>query len=352
MYKVGDLFCGAGIGAVGAKQAGFGVAYAYDNNKYAVSTYNRNIEDIAQIVDIQTVDYDTIPDSDVITAGFPCQPFSFAGKELGENDPDKGNLGKITLDIIMHKKPKCFFLENVKGLSSKKNMPFLLRLINEFSVEYNVSWRVVNCADYGVPQNRERIFIIGVRKDLESEFVFPAYTHQKNPVTINDAIGDLKIKGDYIANHLVDCGIRNDEKPYVNKIPIGGNWKDLVIEEQKAFMKKGFYSPGGRTGMLYKMNPDKPAKTILSSPMGKSTAQILHWSGYEPRRYTVRESLRLQSVPDWYSFDDSIPLFKQYERCSGIPPIISKLFMTEIKEILDGNRKRSYSLNSLDMFGI
>ena len=76
-------------------------------------------------------------------------------------------------------------------------------------------------------------------------------------------------------------------------------------------MKGGFYSKGGRTGALYKVDPTKPAKTIMSQPMGKATAQILHWEGYPPRRFTVRESLRLQTVPDSFIFDESIPLMKQ-----------------------------------------
>lgn len=120
----------------------------------------------------------------------------------------------------------------------------------------------------------------------------------------------------------------------MGKIPCGANWKDLRVEDQKAFMKKGFYSGGGRTGSLHQVDVNRPAKTILSSPKGKATAQILHWECFEPRRYTVRESLRLQSVPDWFYFDNKTPLMKQYERCSGIPTIVSYKILKKLKSII------------------
>lgn len=335
---VGDMFCGAGIGAVAAKQLGIKVNFAFDNNKHAVRNYNNNIEDVAVIADAKTLDITSLPYADILTGGFPCQPFSVSGKGLGDKDPVKGNLGKVACDIIDLIRPKAFMLENVKGLTHKKNMEFFNHLISLLSVEYKVSYEIVDCSDYGVPQKRERVFIIGIRKDLNNTFVFPEKTHLIKKVTISDAIGDIKRMDEmgYIINHQEDCGIRNDEAPYVNKIPVGGNWKDLCIDDQKAFMKKGFYSGGGRTGALHKVDPNKPAKTILSSPMGKATAQILHWEGQEPRRYTVRESLRLQTAPDWFYFDSDTPLMKQYERCSGIPTLISYILLKEIKRIING----------------
>ena len=258
---VGDMFCGAGIGAIGTKLAGFTTEYAFDNNKYAVDTFNKNI----------------LPDVDVIPSGFPCKPFSVAGNRLGTEDPVTGNLGYITLKTILTKKPKAFLIENVSGLINKRNRPFFDELIREFSKEYKVSWELVDCADYGVPQKRVRVFIIGIRKDLNKIFEFPEKSDYR--MSVSDAIGDLpKDPCRSIPNHGEDCGIRNDEAPYVNKIPVGGNWKDLPVEDQKAFMKKGYYSGGGRTGSLWKVDPSKPAKTILSSPKGKATAQILHWS--------------------------------------------------------------------------
>lgn len=335
---IGELFCGAGIGAIGSKNLGLNTIYAYDNNKHAVSTYNKNIHPVATLEDLKTKPIKDIPYADIIMAGFPCQPFSFNGKGLGVNDPDKGNLGKITYDIIISKQPKAFLLENVKGLASKKNKPFLDELVCNLSEHYNVTHNIINCADYGVPQNRERIFIIGVRKDLNSNFTFPPFTHKDNPVSVRYAISDIKNKGNYIPNHSEDCGIRNDEQPYVQYLSDGQCWKDLPCEDmKKAFMKNAYYSGGGKTSYLGIIDKDKPARTILSSPKGKNSAQILKWGNQPHRRYTVRESLRLQTVPDWFVFDDNVPLMKQYERCSGIPPLISELFLKQLSDIIKNN---------------
>lgn len=334
MVTVGELFCGAGIGAVAIHERGLQVKYAYDITKQAVGTYNHNFGDIATIKDLKTVGYSTIPNVDLVVAGFPCQPFSFNGKNLGEDDPDKGNLGKITYEILLHKLPKYFILENVKGLASKKNLPFLEKLVSKLEEQYNVNWEVINCAWYGVPQNRERVFIVGVRKDLGKEFKFPEFTHKDNPVTVRQTIGDIKVKGDYIANHKEDCGIRNDEKPFIEYIKDGQCWKSLPCEEmKKTFMKGAYNSSGGKTTYLAVIDKDKPARTILSSPKGKNSSQILKWEDQPHRRYTVRESLRLQSVPDWWEFPEEIPLMKQYERCSGIPPLVLGKLLDELLDL-------------------
>lgn len=335
--SIGELFCGAGIGAVGSHSLGLETTYAYDNMQYAVDSYNHNFGDgIASVVDLKTKLIDEIPYTDIIMAGFPCTPFSFAGKQLGIDDPDKGNLGKITYNILLEKLPKAFLLENVKGLTSNKHLPFLNELVTRLSEQYNVTWEVKNCADYGVPQNRERVFIVGIRKDIKQTFTFPKETHKDNPVTVRQAIGDIKLKGDYIPNHSEDCGVRNDEKPFIRYIEDGQCWKHLPCEEmKKSFMKKAYYSGGGKTSYLGVIDKDKPARTILSSPKGKNSAQILKWDGQPHRRYTVRESLRLQSVPDWWEFPEHIPLMKQYERCSGIPPLVSELILKEIVKLIE-----------------
>lgn len=333
---IGELFCGAGIGAIGAHKAGLETLYAYDNMKYAVDTYNYNFGNVAEVVDLKTKGIADFPYTDIIMAGFPCQPFSFNGKGLGKYDPEKGNLGKITYEIIKEVKPKAFLLENVKGLSSKKNLPFLMELIANFSEHYSVTWGIKNCANYGVPQNRERVFIVGIRKDLGVQFQFPEETHKDSPVTIKEAIGDIRVKGDYISNHTEDCGIRKDELPYINYISDGQCWKHLPCEKMKKdFMKGAYNSSGGKTTYLAVIDKDKPARTILSSPKGKNSAQILKWEGQPHRRYTVRESLRLQSVPDWWEFPETIPIMKQYERCSGIPPLVSELFLRELVNIIE-----------------
>lgn len=330
-----DFFCGAGIGAVGTEMAGFETIFAFDNNKHAVNTYNHNFKgNIAQILDANNITFDDIPYADVYTGGFPCQPFSIAGSNLGENDPEKGNLGMVFSQFIINKKPKGFLMENVSGISNKRNIDFLNKLVDFLSEEYHVTWGKFNLVEYGVPQERVRIFIVGVRKDIGDKFVFPEAS--KKQYSIKDAIKDLPKRPNNENNHddLPAFKLRNDEKPFAHKIPVGKNWKSLPEEDQRAFMKGAYFSGGGRTGFLRKVDPDKPSKTILSSPMGKATAQILDWGINDSRRYTVRESLRLQTVPDSFSFPNSVPPSKQYERCSGIPSLIAYKLMIQMEKAI------------------
>lgn len=335
-YTVVDFFCGAGIGAIGTEYAGFKTIFAFDNNKHAVKAYNHNMKDkVAVVMDAKNIRYEDIPYADFYTGGFPCQPFSTAGKNLGEEDPDKGNLGLVITNCILHNEPKGFMLENVSGLSNKKNKHFLEKIIEMLSEKYDVHYELVNCLNYAVPQERVRVFIMGTRKDLNAKFMFPPKTDKQ--YTVRDAIGDLPQKPNNENNHddHPSFKLRNDERPFAHKIPVGKNWKALNDEDQRAFMKGAYFSGGGRTGFLRKLDPDKPSKTIMSSVMGKATALILDWGINDQRRYTVRESLRLQTVPDEFSFPNDIPPAKQYERCSGIPSLVSYKFMLQLKDSIE-----------------
>jgi len=370
-----DFFCGAGIGAVGFRYAGFNILDAIDNKKYAVDTYNKNIGNHARIADIRTLSGEDVPYADVYVGGFPCTPFSFAGKGDGVTDKKSGDLGYHFYRLVKEKQPKAFIVENVKGIISKKHRPFFDELIEKFSESgYKVEWNLVNCFDYGVAQLRERVFIVGIRQDLNITYQFPEHVNEDERKVLRDVIGDLP-DPDGINNHK-GYGIRKDEAPFVDKVPPGGNWRDLPEEDQRAFLGGAYNSGGGRTGFLRKVSFDKPAWTITSTMNGKNNAQIVdnhdkyydggfssrytsrnrqkQWdepsftivscarqlplhpepANYDirkmdeydvppPRRFTVRECLRIQSVPDEFSFSDDISLDKQYERCSGIPSLVA-----------------------------
>ncbi|MFF2531510.1 DNA cytosine methyltransferase [Brevibacillus sp. NPDC058079] len=378
-----DLFCGAGVGASGFLLAGYQTIYAIDNQKYAVNTYNRNIGEHAFCLDIRKVCSNDIPWADVITGGFPCQPFSFSGSGKGESDKEKGDLGYHFYRIIRDKQPKAFIMENVDGIVSKNHITFFKKLMRMFEeAGYDVNFpttkkgepSAINCCEYGVPQLRKRVFVVGIRKDLKKKFTFPKPVPIEERRNIRYAIGDLP-DPDGENNHY-GYGIRKDELPFVDKVPPGGNWRDLPVEDQIAFLGKAYYSGGGRTGFLRKVLFDHPAFTITSTMNGKNNAQIVdnqdkyYNGGYSsrymsrnrqkqwdepsftivsqarqlplhpepanydirvmnvrncppPRRFTVRECLRLQTVPDWFSFEDDVSLSHQYERCSGIPSLMA-----------------------------
>lgn len=393
-----DLFCGAGVGASGFLLAGYNIQFAIDNQKYAVNTYNQNIGQHAILGDIRTLKSEDIPDSDVISGGFPCTPFSEAGKGEGVKDKKKGDLGYHFYRIIKEKQPKAFLMENVAGLISKKHKAFFEELMQLFDeAGYNVSWKLINTWFYGVPQLRKRVIAVGIRKDLNKIFEFPEVIPEEQRTTIRYAIGDLP-NPDGINNHK-GYGIRKDEAPFIDKVPPGGNWRDIPEEDQRAFLGKAFYSGGGRTGFLRKVKFDNPAWTLTSCMNGKNNAQIVdnydkyqineiknqdtyyeggfspryksrnrqkQWdepsftivsqarqlplypepANYDirenhsdeiepPRRFTVRECLRLQTVPDWFYFDDNVSLAHQYERCSGIPSLIAYKFGIVLSDLLN-----------------
>ncbi|PAC78558.1 DNA cytosine methyltransferase [Bacillus velezensis] len=306
--KVLELFCGGGLGAIGFKAAGYDIVKALDFDKNAVKAYRHNFGDRVEQADINAVDINDLPNTDVIFGGPPCQDFSVAGKGAGA-EGERGKLVWRYLEIIERKQPKAFVFENVKGLITKRHRPTFNALIEKFNeIGYEISWQVINAWHYGVAQKRERVFIVGIRKDLGFTFEFP------NPLegdyqtrVLRDVIGDLPE-----ANNE-GYGLRNDEKPYAHKIPDGGNWRSLPEDEQKAFMKGAFYSGGGQTTYLRRMSRDEPALTITASVLAKATCH-LHPEEDEkpPRRFTVRECLRIQSAPDTYVLPDDISLSAQY----------------------------------------
>jgi len=331
MPTVVEIFCGAGIGAVGLKELGYDILYAVDNNPYAVSTYNANIGNHAVLGNVETLDYKTIPDSDIIIGGVPCLPFSFAGKGEGVNDKKHGNLIYEFYNIIKYKKPKYVIFENVKGIVSKNHQNVFYDFVASlYELGYITSWKLTNCLEYGIPQKRERVILVA---SLGDTYQFPDATHSKDEyVTIRTTIGDLPEPAINvnIKNHY-GYGVRPDEAAFIDEVPIGGNWTDISIDSQKKFMGNSYYSGGGKTGYLRKIAFDSYAYTITSTMNGKFNSQLVDLSDkYQDgsvkgcRRFTVRECLRLQTVPDWYSFADVVPWSKQYEWCSGIPPLLIK----------------------------
>ena len=163
-----DLFCGIGGIRLGMEKAGFNCIMSSDINTECQRTYNENFGEIPQ-GDITLIDEKAIPDHDILCAGFPCQPFSISGKQKGFDDT-RGTLFFEICRIINEKKPSVVFLENVKHLvhhDHGKTLDVILTKLEELG--YNVSWRVLNGSDFGVPQNRERIIIIG---SLNGKFDF------------------------------------------------------------------------------------------------------------------------------------------------------------------------------------
>lgn len=171
-YTVVSLFCGAGGLDMGFKNVGFDTLWSNDFNKDACKTHSLWCNGEVVCGDIGKVDFNTIPCSDVILGGFPCQGFSLAGPR--KIDDERNILYKHFVKLVSNKSPKIFVAENVKGLLSMGNGQVIDAIVNDFSeAGYNVYTTLLNAKDYGVPQDRKRVIIIGVRKDIDVKFSFP-----------------------------------------------------------------------------------------------------------------------------------------------------------------------------------
>lgn len=300
-----SLFSGCGGMDTGFKKAGFNIVYANDFDADAQAVYALNLGEIDKR-DILTVGEDEIPDGDILTAGFPCQPFSNAGSRKGVHD-SRGMLYKECLRIIERKMPKVIVFENVKGLLSTKYIDG--RNLSDVIVEdlaemngigYNVVYQLVNAADYGVPQNRQRVLFVGVRKDLKKSFAFPK-KQSKEKLTLRHI---LDIPADVENN--VDWPFSPQALEMINHINEGGSWKDVSYEHLaprfqriRDDMKK-YHSPN----FYRRFSRDEICGTITASAQPENCG-IIHPT--ENRRYTVREVARIQTFPDDFKFITDSP---------------------------------------------
>lgn len=302
-----SLFSGCGGFDLGFKKAGFNIVWANDFDSDAQAVYNLNFgEDSVDPRDILTVGVEDIPDGDILTAGFPCQPFSNAGNRKGVHD-SRGMLYKECLRIIEKKMPKVIVFENVRGLLSTKYIDG--RNLTEVIVEdlstmngigYNVIYQLVNASDYGVPQNRYRVLFVGIRKDLSKTFIFPDKLPKEN-LTLSHVLDQPQD-----APNQVHWELSPQALDMITHIPEGGSWKDVPYEhlaprfqrirnQMKKYRSPNFYRRFARTEIC---------GTITASAQPENCG-IIH--PLENRRYTIREVARIQTFPDDFIFIDDTP---------------------------------------------
>lgn len=300
-----SLFSGCGGMDLGFKAAGFDIVFANDFDSDAQAVYSLNLGEIDKR-NILMVDEEEIPDGEILTAGFPCQPFSNAGSRKGIHD-SRGMLYKECLRIIEKKLPKVIVFENVKGLLSTKYIDG--RNLSDVIVEdlstignvgYNVVYQLVNAADYGVPQNRQRVLFVGVRKDLGIKFTFPD-KQTKEKLTLKYV---LDVPTD--ATNNVDWALSPQALNMIKYIPEGGSWKDVPYEHLALRFKKirddmkKYHSPN----FYRRFARNEICGTITASAQPENCG-IIHPT--EDRRYTVREVARIQTFPDDFSFITDTP---------------------------------------------
>ena len=256
------------------------------------------------------INYDKyINKCDLLCGGVPCQSFSYAGKQKGLDDK-RGDLILKFSEMINIIKPKIFMIENVKGLLTHNNGETLKYIINNClnkNNNYNIKYKLIKCVYHNIPQKRERLIIIGILKKYNFIFNFPV-ENNNNILTVRDALMNVpKSDGAKYSESKIN---------YFKKIPPGGCWINLSIDEQKEYMGAGYYSGGGKRGVLRKLSWDEPCLTILCSPGQKNTERC-HPS--ENRPLTIRESARIQTFSDEYKFCGSIN--SQYSQIGNAVPV-------------------------------
>jgi len=332
-YSVVELFAGAGGLALGLEKAGFKSTAVLEIDKWASQTLRKNrpnwnvIEkDITKVSQEGIKKYlKGIEDIDLLSGGYPCQSFSYAGNRQGMADV-RGTLFSDFAKILEELKPKMFFAENVKGLVSHDGGKTLQTMINVFEeVGYIVQYKVLNSIDYEVAQKRQRIIIIGIRKDIKEKikeaFEFPIPHSER--LTLKDILQDVPDS---------PCATYNEKKKEVLKhVKPGGCWRDLPDDIAREYMKTTYFMGGGRTGIARRLSWDEAGLTVLCSPAQKQTERC---HPDELRPFSVRENARIQSFPDSWIFEGS--LSQQYKQIGNAVPVnLAKEVGLAIKKYLD-----------------
>lgn len=306
--KLVSLFSGCGGMDLGFQKAGFEILWANDFDKKACDTYARNIGKHIVCGDITKIDYSEIPDADIVIGGFPCQDFSMIWKR-GGIETDRGNLYLNFVDIVAQKNPIMFVAENVKGILTANKKKAIKQIIKDFSetgkVGYNTTPYLINFADYGTPQLRERVLIIGIRKDINSYFDIPSPTH--NPGSYITASDALKGVEEVLSNNEHQ-NIQESTKKKISLIPPGGNFTDIPKDSPH-------YVKGMISHVYRRLHPEKPSTTIIASGGGGTWGY--HYS--EPRPLTNRERARLFGYPDNFIFEGSIAEVRR-QIGNSVPP--------------------------------
>ncbi len=305
--KVASLFCGCGgmdLGVVGGfsylgkyyAQNPIDIVYSIDNDKFCTQIYNENFKHKCVVDDVRNIDIDAMPQFDILIGGFPCQSFSISAQNpprLGYKD-ERGMLFFEMVKVLKARQPRFFIAENVKGIFSANDGKAFAMIISEFkNAGYKVIYKLLNAVDYGVPQKRERVIIMGFRKKSDFyNFHFP-----KKVIT-----SERKVLGDVIMNEA-----NADEKLFFSERAVAGM---MAVREK---MNKG-----------RAMKMGEPCNTIsahLAKVSLNSTDPVFMANG-RYRRFSPREAARIQSFPDTFKLD-AVSHIRQYKAIgNAVPPVM------------------------------
>lgn len=317
-YTSIELFAGAGGLALGMSMAGFHHIMLNEVDHDACTTLLSNRPDwhVAE-GDIHKMDFKRYHDKvDLLTGGFPCQAFSYAGNKGGFEDT-RGTLFFELARAVKEVNPKVFMCENVRGLSTHdggKTLSIIKNTIAELGYTL-IEPRVLQAIKYMVPQKRERLIMIAVRNDLADKATFKWPSPYHRIMTLRDAFyaGEL-----FPTDVPASPGLKYPEKKrrVLQLVPMGGYWRDLPVDVQKEYMGGSYILEGGKTGMARRLSLDEPSLTLTCSPAQKQTERC---HPLETRPLTVREYARIQTFPDDWQFSGN--LASQYKQIGNAVPV-------------------------------
>ena len=308
-YSVLELFAGAGGLALGLEKAGFSCKLLNEIDPWACKTLRKNRPQWNVIEgDVREQSFVQYKGKiNIVTGGFPCQSFSYAGKKRGLDDA-RGTLFYEFARTVKEVEPLICVGENVRGLLTHDNGQTLQSMIQIMEeIGYSVlTPKVLKAAFYKVPQKRERLFLIGIKKGSGITFSYPKPENKMMNLSAALKAGDL-FDTDVPESSGQNYPARKNE--IMRLIPPGGYWRDLPIEIQKEYMLKSFYLGGGKTGMARRISWDEPCLTLTTSPAQKQTERC-HPEYTRP--FQTREYARIQTFPDSWVFEGSMnQIYKQ-----------------------------------------
>ncbi|TPV47446.1 DNA cytosine methyltransferase [Pantoea deleyi] len=361
---VASLFCGIGGLDLGFEWAGYEIIWANDIAKAAIDSYPHNFNRVALLGDINELSINTIPDTDIIIGGPPCQSFSLVGQR--RPDDQRGQLVYRYVEIIRAKKPRAFVMENVPGMAASningKRLPDIL--VEEFmSLGYTVSVMKLDASNYLVPQKRRRIFLVGV---LDANFVMPTpseFAKKCYGIDISNydngaaaAIGDLgdPVPKGELANYqdgipsefskiMRNSGLQQvslHENPRMSDtdmrllsfIPPGGNYQN-VPDEYATGRILNFKKSGGRTTTYARLHPEKPSYTVNTYFRRPNVGSNFHYE--HNRLITAREAMRFQSIPDHFVAVYSSQDARNALIGNAVPPLLAHAVAWGLKNTLE-----------------
>ena len=323
---VASFFSGCGGLDLGFEQAGFDVVWANEIDTRIHQTYQYNHpKTILCKRDIRDIHYDEIPDCDGFIGGPPCQPWSLGGLMLGIKD-ERGKLFIRYLNLIIDKKPKFFLIENVPGLLSNSHIDIFNLFLKKLDAGgYNVYYSLLNALNFKIPQDRLRVFIVGIRKDIKTRFLFPNPV-SLTPITLRNAISDINIK----PKEYLESEVNQHYDYWLNHDVYTGGWDSKFMARNRV---RSWDEPSFTIQALAKncpIHPQAPKMKYVSSNkrIFQPGAEHLY------RRLSIRECARIQSFPDSFLFIYKKVIDGYLMVGNAVPPRLAKYIALELKKAL------------------